>query len=110
MRGQVFLDGRYGRDQLWKFEGGAEIPASPSPHVAPAPRSADDYVHPEQVFVASLSNCHRLLFLQLACQASFLVDNYVDEALGIVANDELGRVAMTKITKYKEQLKCLTWV
>jgi organic hydroperoxide reductase OsmC/OhrA len=96
--GQNFLDGRYSRGHLWKFDGGAEIPASPSPHVVPAPMSIDKHVDPEEVFVASLSSCHMLFFLHLACKAGFIVDSYVDQAVGILARNEAGRLAITKIT------------
>ncbi|MDX1527354.1 MAG: OsmC family protein [Gammaproteobacteria bacterium] len=96
--GQKFLDGRYSRGHVWKFDGGAEIPASPSPHVVPAPMSVEEYVDPEEAFVASLSSCHMLFFLHLAGKARLVVDEYVDEAVGIMAKNEEGRMAMTKVT------------
>ncbi|HSS66098.1 MAG TPA: OsmC family protein [Gammaproteobacteria bacterium] len=96
--GQNFLDGRYSRAHIWKFDGGAEIPASPSPHVVPAPMSIQEYVDPEEAFVASLSSCHMLFFLHLAGKAKFVVDEYVDEAAGVMAKNEEGRMAMTQVT------------
>ena len=96
--GQDFLDGRYSRGHVWKFDGGAEIPASPSPHVVPAPMSVEEYVDPEEAFVASLSSCHMLFFLYLAGKARLVVDEYVDEAVGIMAKNEEGKMAMTKVT------------
>ena len=79
--GQKFVDGKYSRGHVWKFDGGAEIPASPSPHVVPAPMSIEEYVDPEEAFVASLSSCHMLFFLHLAGRAKLVVDEYVDEAV-----------------------------
>lgn len=96
--GQNFLDGRYSRGHVWKFDGGAEIPASPSPHVVPAPMSVEEYVDPEEAFVASLSSCHMLFFLHLTGKARLVVDEYVDEAVGILAKNEEGKMAMTKVT------------
>lgn len=96
--GQRFLDNKYSRGHVWKFDGGAEIPASPSPHVVPAPMSIEENVDPEEAFVASLSSCHMLFFLYLAAKAKFVVDEYTDQAIGIVATNEEGRQAMTKVT------------
>lgn len=96
--GQNFLDGKYSRGHVWKFDGGAEIPASPSPHVVPAPMSIEEYVDPEEAFVASLSSCHMLFFLYLAGKARLVVDEYVDEAVGIMGKNEEGKMAMTRVT------------
>lgn len=96
--GQDFLKGKYSRGHVWKFDGGAEIPASPSPHVVPAPMSVEENVDPEEAFVASLSSCHMLFFLYLAGKARLVVDEYVDEAVGIMAKNEEGRMAITKVT------------
>ena len=96
--GQNFLDGKYSRGHVWKFDGGAEIPASPSPHVVPPPMSVGEYVDPEEAFVASLSSCHMLFFLYLAGKARFVVDEYVDEAVGKMAKNQEGKMAMTKVT------------
>lgn len=96
--GQNFLNGKYSRGHVWKFDGGAEIPASPSPHVVPAPMSVEEYVDPEEAFVASLSSCHMLFFLHLAGREKFVVDEYIDEAVGTMAKNEEGRMAMTRVT------------
>jgi organic hydroperoxide reductase OsmC/OhrA len=96
--GQKFLDGKYSRGHIWKFDGGAEIPASSSPHVVPVPMSVEEYVDPEEAFVASLSSCHMLFFLHLAGKAKLVVEEYVDEAVGIMEKNEEGRHAITKVT------------
>lgn len=95
---QNFADGKYSRGHIWRFDGGAEISASPSPHVVPVPMSVTEYVDPEEAFVASLSSCHMLFFLHLASKAKFVVDEYVDEAVGIIGKNEEGKMAMTKVT------------
>lgn len=96
--GQNFLDNKYSRAHVWKFDGGAEVPASPSPHVVPAPMSVEENVDPEEAFVASLSSCHMLFFLYLAGKAKLVVDEYVDEAMGVIEKNEEGRMAMTRVT------------
>lgn len=96
--GQDFLDGKYSRGHVWRFDGGAEIPASPSPHVVPVPMSVEEYVDPEEAFVASLSSCHMLFFLHLAGKAKLVVNEYVDEAVGTMAKNAEGRMAITRVT------------
>jgi organic hydroperoxide reductase OsmC/OhrA len=55
-------------------------------------------VDPEQAFVASLSSCHMLWFLHLACRAKLVVDRYVDRAAGVLEKNGEGQLAMTRVT------------
>ena len=77
-----FAQGRYSRRHEWRFDGGAVVPASPSPHVVPAPWSDAAGVDPEEAFIAAISSCHMLWFLSFAAQAGYVVDRYADEARG----------------------------
>ena len=95
---QPFIDNRYGRRHEWRFDGGASVSASSSPHVVPVPMSDASGVDPEEAFVASLSSCHMLWFLGLAAQAGWVVDDYRDDALGVMARNAEGRMAMTVVT------------
>ncbi|MDJ0958945.1 MAG: OsmC family protein [Arenicellales bacterium] len=95
---QAFGDNKYSRGHTWQFDGGLTIPASPSPHVVPAPMSVEENVDPEEAFVASLSSCHMLFFLSIAAKKGFVVDEYVDHAVGILAKNALGKMAMIKVT------------
>jgi len=97
-QGQDFLDHRYSRAHLWNFDGGASIAASASPHIVPHPQSVAENVDPEEAFVAALSSCHMLFFLSIAAKRRWLVDTYVDEAIGSMATDEAGKMAMTRVT------------
>lgn len=94
---QSFLDNRYSRAHLWRFDGGLEVPASSSPQVVPLPWSDASAVDPEEAFVASLSSCHMLWFLSLAAQQGFQVDRYQDQALGVMAKNAESRLAMTEV-------------
>lgn len=96
--GAAFTDNRYSRGHRWQFDGGVEVPASSSPHVVPVPMSVEAAVDPEEAFVASLSSCHMLWFLSIAAQRKFLVESYRDQAVGIMAKDADGRLAMTQVT------------
>ena len=96
--GAVFTDNRYSRGHRWRFDGGIEVPASSSPQVVPPPCSVAAAVDPEEAFVASLSSCHMLWFLSIAARRGFVVDDYRDDAVGLMAKDGKGKLAMTEVT------------
>lgn len=93
-----YLDHRYSRRHVWQFDGGAEVVASSSPHVVPLPMSDASGVDPEEAFVASLSSCHMLWFLDFAARAGWVVNNYRDEAVGVMARNAQGQLAVTRVT------------
>jgi organic hydroperoxide reductase OsmC/OhrA len=93
-----FARGQYSRAHEWAFDGGAVVPASASPHVVPAPWSDPAGVDPEEAFIASLSSCHMLFFVDFARRAGFVVDDYVDEAEGMIEKRADGKMAMTRVT------------
>jgi organic hydroperoxide reductase OsmC/OhrA len=95
---QDFLNNRYSRRHLIRFDGGAEIAGSSSPHVVPPPASDVSAVDPEEAFVASLSSCHMLWFLSLAAKGGFIVDRYADSPLGVLERNAERRFAMTLVT------------
>ena len=94
----VFTDNRYSRGHRWLFDGGVEVPASSSPHVVRVPLSVEAAVDPEEAFVASLSSCHLLWFLSIAAKRGFVVDSYRDVAVGVMAKNAEGKLAMTRVT------------
>ena len=96
--GEKFVDNRYSRGHRWQFDGGVEVPASASPHVVRAPLSIAEAVDPEEAFVASLSSCHMLWFLNLAAERGFLVESYRDDAVGTLIEDESGKLWMATVT------------
>lgn len=96
--GENFLDNRYSRKHLLRFDGGLEVPGSSSPHVVPLPMSDAAAVDPEETFVASLSSCHMLWFLGIAAKNGFCVDRYFDTAVGLMGKDAAGKMAMTTVT------------
>jgi organic hydroperoxide reductase OsmC/OhrA len=95
---QPFTDGKYSRAHAWRFDGGAEVPASSSPHVVRPPMSDESAVDPEEAFIASLASCHMLFFLDFARRGGFVIDTYEDESEGVLARDGEGRMAMTVVT------------
>jgi len=93
-----FAKGQYSRAHTWEFDGGMTVPASASPHIVPQPWSDLNAVDPEEAFVASLSSCHMLFFLDFARRAGFTIDDYVDEAEGVLEKRDDGKMAMTRVT------------
>lgn len=87
--GAKFTDRRYSRVHHWRFDGGAEVRASSSPHVVAAPLSDPAAVDPEEAFIAALSSCHMLWFLDLAAQAGLVIDRYEDRAEGHLITRQL---------------------
>ena len=99
---QDFLNNHYSRKHTIRFDGGAEISASSSPHIVPIPLSDAAAVDPEEMFVASLSSCHMLWFLSIAACHKFCVEHYVDTAAGIMEKNSDGRLFMSVVTLQPE--------
>jgi len=95
---QDFLGNRYSRRYLMRFDGGIEVPGSSAPSSVPLPMSDAQAVDPEEAFVASLSSCHMLWFLAIAAKRGFVVDRYLDPAVGVMARNAQGKLAMTLVT------------
>jgi organic hydroperoxide reductase OsmC/OhrA len=96
--GPEYLKGRYSREHTWRFDGGASVLASSSPSVVPAPLSNPAGVDPEEAFIASLSSCHMLTFLDLARRKGFAVEHYLDEAVGHLAKNADGTMWISDVT------------
>src|SRR6266487_2524221 len=93
-----FAKGHYSRQHVWRFDGGAEVRASASPSIVLAPWSVAAAVDPEEAFVASLSACHMLTFIDTARHHGFVVDSYEDDAVGVLGRTAEGRRAITSVT------------
>jgi len=64
---------------------------------APAYLGNPANVDPEEAFVASLSSCHMLTFLAIACKQKFVLDEYIDEAVGHMEKNSEGRLAIMRV-------------
>ena len=93
----AFVDDCYSRAHSWRFDGGLTVPASPSPHIVPEPMSVAGNVDPEEAYVAAISSCHMLFFLSICAKRGFVVDSYVDDAVGFLGKNDEGRQAVTKV-------------
>ncbi len=95
---QNFLDNRYSRQHVLRFDGGSEVAGSSSPHVVPLPYSDASAVDPEEMFLASLSSCHMLWFLSMAVKRKFCVDRYFDAASGVMDKHADGKLFVSVVT------------
>jgi len=96
--GPDFLKGRYSREHTWTFDGGVTVPASSSPSAVPVPFSNPANVDPEEAFVASVSSCHMLTYVFLACKRGFQVESYEDDAVGFMSKNDKGVPWVSKVT------------
>lgn len=94
----TFTDQRYSRGHSWSFDGGITVPGSSSPHSVRLPYSLAEAIDPEEALVAALSSCHMLTFLYVAAKQGYVVDAYVDEAVGVMTKNEQGKFWVSKVT------------
>lgn len=95
--GPDFLKRQYSREHTWHFDGGAVVPASPSPHIVPAPWSNAASIDPEEAFVASVASCHMLWFLHIARDAGFEPASYEDQAEGVMTKNDIGKLWISRV-------------
>lgn len=83
----------YSRSHEIHFDG-ISLKGNAAPDNIPATVKAEAGMDPEQAFVASLSSCHMLWFLHIACRAGYVVDRYVDDAVGVLDRTWMSRVTL----------------
>ena len=83
----------YSRAHTLDFDG-ISVPGNAAPGNIPKTVPPQEGVDPEQTFVAALSSCHMLWFLHLACQKKWVVERYVDEAVGVLDRTWVSRVTL----------------
>jgi organic hydroperoxide reductase OsmC/OhrA len=89
-----FVYETYSRMHEWRFDSGVQVPGRANPGNIPKTAPSSPGVDPEEAFVASLSSCHMLWFLHLAQTRKFVVDRYVDEAVGTLDKNWMSRVTL----------------
>ncbi len=83
----------YDRTHTVTFEGGSKIQTS----------SAATYLgnaalpNPEELLIAAVSSCFMLTFLAIAAKSKFIIDQYQDQATGILDKNPEGKLAITHI-------------
>jgi organic hydroperoxide reductase OsmC/OhrA len=94
----------YERAHRISVEGKPTIEASSDP----AFRGDKSKYNPEEMFLASLSSCHMLWFLHVCSEASVIVLEYSDAAVGILTesddgNGKFSEVILHPVVKVKEE-------
>ena len=84
-----------------RFDGGHTMTGTAAPAYLGNPANVD----PEEAFVASLSSCHMLTFLAIACKQKFVLDRYEDEAVGHMEKNAQGKMAITRVELHPK----ITW-
>lgn len=100
--GANFTDLQYSRAHEWRFDGGAVVPGSSSPHSVRLPFSDPSAVDPEEALVAAVSSCHMLWFLSLAAAEGYVVDSYTDAAEAHLGPIGPGRRAITDVVLHPQ--------
>jgi organic hydroperoxide reductase OsmC/OhrA len=95
-----FVYETYSRSHTLRFEGGISVPGNAAPANIPKTVPPAAGVDPEEAFVASLSSCHMLWFLHLACQRKFLVDRYIDDAVGVLDRTWMSQVTLRPVVTF----------
>lgn len=94
--GEDFPNGRYSRAHTVSFVEHV-VPATASRHIV-GKWAAPGAVDPEEMLVASISNCHMLTFLHRARLAGLVVTAYRDASEGVMEKNAEGRMAVTRVT------------
>ncbi|MGI8936998.1 MAG: OsmC family protein [Iamia sp.] len=82
------------RDHEVRHDGHPTIPGSADPTF----RGTPGRWNPEQLLVASLSQCHMLWFLHLAADAGVVVEAYRDDPVGEMELEADGAGQVTRVT------------
>ena len=96
-QGVAFFDNKYSRGHVWRFDGGDEVLASSAPASVPLPYSVAAAVDPEEALAAATSSCHMLFFLGFAAKQCFVIDRYLDEAIGSMSRNDHDKLYVSEI-------------
>ena len=88
----------YSRSHTIDFGRGVRLAGNAAAENIPKTAPGTPGVDPEQQFVASISTCHMLWFLHLACNRKYVIESYRDEASGVLAINSEGKEAVTLVT------------
>ncbi len=91
---QPFTAKTYTRSHDIHLPGGLTIAASSAPEFMGDAKRAN----PEELFISALSSCLMLTFLYLAAMKNLTIEAYEDEAIGQLAKNSEGKMAMTEVT------------
>jgi len=82
----------YDRNHMVELGAGTRFQASS----AAAYKGDARHTNPEELLVSALSSCHMLTFLAVAAKGGWIVDSYVDDAVGFLEKNDAGRMAVNR--------------
>lgn len=83
----------YDRTHHLQFGGGVKLDASSAPEFL----GKKELPNPEELFTASIASCFMLTFLYWAAVKGLVIDDYSMEAVGTLAKNAEGKMAMTEV-------------
>lgn len=83
----------YDRDHLIEADGPEVIAGTADPNFLGDPKRWN----PEQLFTASISQCHMLWYLGICARAGVVVHEYVDDAIGTMSSAPGNKAVFTKV-------------
>lgn len=83
----------YDRTHDLEFGGGTKCTASSAPEFL----GKAELPNPEELFTAAISSCFMLTFLYWAAMKNIIIDDYTAEAVGTLAKNAEGKMAMTEV-------------
>ena len=92
--GRDFTYETYSRDHSLTFENGQTSLASSAPGYVGNPEA----LNPETLLVGALTSCHMLTFLAVCAKRGYTVEQYEDDASGLLDKNADGKMAITRIT------------
>lgn len=90
---RAFTAKEYDRTHDIQFAGGVSIQGSSAPEYSGNAKLPN----PEELFTASISSCFMLTFLYLATTKNLVIDEYRATAVGTLAKNSEGKMAMTEV-------------
>lgn len=97
-KGETSSYSSYSRDHEITVEGKRTIQASSDPNFKGNP----SLHNPEELFLASVANCHMLWYLHLCAKNGIIVSHYADKAQGTMIEEENGSGRFTSITLHPQ--------
>jgi organic hydroperoxide reductase OsmC/OhrA len=98
-RSGEFRPETYSRSHVLRFED-IVVAGTAAPANIPKTAVGGPGVDPEQAFVGALCACHMLWFLYLASQKKWVVEAYVDEAVGVLDKTWMSRVTLRPVVTF----------
>lgn len=77
---------------LWHLPDGNEV------RVVDGHHGQQEFMEPEEAFLASLSSCHLLSFLTEAAREGLVVSSYDDDPVAVLGQNPQGRIFVSQVT------------